>query len=81
MPRDRGLESLIDADLREVANLSGKAMFGGWAWLVDGNLLCGARTNRLMVRLGKDRDGWALQLPGARAVEMGERKMPGWVWF
>ena len=28
-------------------------MFGGWAWLLRGNLVCGAREDGLLARLGK----------------------------
>jgi hypothetical protein len=31
----------------------GKAMFGGWALLLNGNLLCGARAGGMLVRLGR----------------------------
>jgi hypothetical protein len=42
MARDPGLEHLLSEYLASTAGLSEKAMFGGRAWLMDGNLLCGA---------------------------------------
>ena len=78
MARDPGLEELIRADLPPDAYTE-KAMFGGWAWMLRGNLLCCARTDGLLVRLGKDRDGWALALPGMQRMHSAGRPMMGWV--
>ncbi len=36
MARDRGLEELLNESLEAAAGLTEKAMFGGWAWLVNG---------------------------------------------
>jgi hypothetical protein len=79
MPRDPGLEELINDELRDIRGVTGKAMFGGWAWLLHGNLLCGARVDSLMVRLGKGHDAWALAVPGITPVDMQSRRMSGWV--
>jgi hypothetical protein len=54
-------------------------MFGGWAWLVNGNLLCGSRVGSLLVRLGKENEAWALKIPGVSPMMIRERRMPGWV--
>ena len=54
-------------------------MFGGMAWLVNGNLLCGASHGGMLVRLGKDKDAWALKIPGVVLMVMQGRKMNGWV--
>ncbi|HZP03865.1 MAG TPA: TfoX/Sxy family protein [Terracidiphilus sp.] len=79
MARDPGLEELLENDLAGVRGLTQKAMFGGMAWLLHGNLLLGARQNSLLVRLGKDRDAWALQQPGIELMVMQGRRMNGWV--
>ena len=50
MARDAGLEEMIRDELRGVHDISEKAMFGGWAWLLRGNLLCGARHDGMLVR-------------------------------
>src|ERR1700709_306334 len=80
MARDAGLEELLNGDLEAVRGLAEKAMFGGWAWLVNGNLLCGARDDGMLVRLGKDRDAWALKIPGIVPMLSRGRRMEGWVW-
>ncbi|MCV9961081.1 TfoX/Sxy family protein [Pararhizobium sp. BT-229] len=79
MSRDAGLEELIRQELGERPGLSEKPMFGGLAFLLDGNLLCGARHDGMLVRLGKGNDGWALALAGIELMVMGDRQMNGWV--
>lgn len=78
--RDEGLEELLHEDLDAVPHLTEKAMFGGWAWLVNGHLLCAARHDGLLVRLGKGRDGWALEQSGIIPMISKGRRMQGWVW-
>lgn len=79
MARDRGLEELVNDDLAEEHDITAKAMFGGWAWLMRGNLLCGARDDGMLARLGKGRDGWALSVKGIEPMLSGSRRMEGWV--
>jgi hypothetical protein len=79
MARDLGLEHLLSEYLAGTAGLSEKAMFGGRAWLMDGNLLCGARNTGVLVRLGKGNDGWALKIAGVEQMIMRGRPMAGWV--
>lgn len=78
--RDPGLEELLRQDLAEVPGLEERRMFGGLVWLLDGRLLCGARHDGLLVRLGAGRDGWALDLPGIAPMVNAGRPMRGWVW-
>ena len=79
MARDAGLEALLSEDLGSVAGLREKAMFGGWAWLLHGNLLCGARHDGMLARIGKANEGWALALPGVAPMISRGRRMGGWV--
>lgn len=79
MSRDKGLEEIVREDLHGLAGITDKAMFGGWAWLLNGKLLCGARNDGLLIRLGKGMDAWALQLPGIASMETRGRIMRGWV--
>jgi hypothetical protein len=79
MPRDRGLEELLENDLAGVRGLLQKPMFGGMAWLLHGNLLCGARQDSLLVRLGKDKGAWALKQSGVEPMVMRGRPLSGWV--
>ena len=79
MARDEGLEELVRDELRGVHGLTEKAMFGGLAWLLNGHLLCGARRDGMLVRLGKGQDGWALEHEGVVLMQMGAKQMPGWL--
>jgi hypothetical protein len=79
MARDPGLEDLIRGDLPRDAALTEKAMFGGWAWLLNGNLLLGARGDGMLARLGKGNDGWALALSDIAPMISRGRAMDGWV--
>ena len=79
MARDKGLEDLVRADLPAGLEFTEKSMFGGWAWLVNGHLALGARSDGMLARLGKGNDAWALSLPGVTTMRVGERAMAGWV--
>jgi hypothetical protein len=79
MARDRGLEELLSDDLKMETGLSEKPMFGGWAWLVNGHLLCGARDDGMLVRLGRGNEAWALQIAGVTPMISRARKIHGWV--
>ena len=73
MPRDPGLEELIKSNLTHTRGLTEKAMFGGWTYLLHGNLLCGARRGSLLLRVGKDNEAWATEIPGVATAIMGGR--------
>jgi hypothetical protein len=79
MARDKGLEELVDDELRSTPGVTNKAMFGGWAWLLGGNLLCGAREDGMLVRLGKGNDVWALAIAGVEPMLSRGKRMYGWV--
>ena len=79
MARNKVLEELLGDDLAQVRGITEKAMFGGWAWLLNGNLLCGARNDGMLIRLGKGNDAWALAMPGIGPMIMQGRQMQGWI--
>jgi hypothetical protein len=79
MVRDEGLEELVRDYLSEAApRATEKTMFGNKAWLLSGNLLCAARDDGMHAGLGKNNEGWALELPDGRPLSRG-RWMHGWV--
>ncbi len=79
MARDEGLEELLRERLGAEPGLTEKAMFGGRAWLLNGHLMCGARDDGMLVRLGAGEDGWALATPGVDPMISRGRLMRGWV--
>jgi TfoX/Sxy family transcriptional regulator of competence genes len=58
---------------------SEKRMFGGVTFLVNGNMLCCAFKEGLMVRVGRDAEAAALSQPFVRPLSK-TRKMPGFVF-
>lgn len=57
-----------------------KRMFGGIAFMQDGNMLvCPLKDGALLVRVGKDGMDAALARPGAEIMEMSGRTMGGFV--
>ena len=60
--------------------LTEKAMFGGLALLVGGNMAVGVtNTPELMVRVGPDATDAALSRPHTRLFDMNGRPMNGWI--
>ena len=57
-----------------------KAMFGGYCWMLRGNMLCGVEVGRFMFRVGKELQAEALLRPGAEIVDFNGRKMGGIIW-
>ena len=56
-----------------------KHMFGGVAFMVNGNMAVGVSGDELTVRVGKDAHDEAVALPGARIFDMAARPMRGWL--
>jgi hypothetical protein len=54
-------------------------MFGGLAFLIDGNMAVGVTGPDLIVRVGPDANAEALGRPGTRPFDMSGRPMAGWV--
>ncbi len=54
-------------------------MFGGVAWMVDGNMACGVIGDGLMVRLARADAEAALAEPHVGPMEMTGRRMGGFV--
>ena len=80
MARDKGLEELMGDGLASVPGLTEKAMFGGWAWLLHGNLMCAARAeDGMLLRVGKENEAWALEIAGVVPMISRGRRMQGWV--
>lgn len=80
MARDEGFEELLRERLTGRGDLSTKAMFGGLAWLSAGRLLLVARHDGVLVRIGRDREAWAVTLGDVERMVKGGRPMRGWVW-
>lgn len=54
-------------------------MFGGLVWLLRGHVLCMARDDGALIRLGKGNDRDALSHDGIEPMLLRGRAMHGWV--
>ena len=77
---DEGIAQRIREQLDEQAGLAEKRMFGGLAFLVNGNMAVGVVGDELMVRVGPDRYEEALRAPHARPMDFTKRPMRGFVF-
>ena len=61
-------------------DVSEKRMFGGIAFMLSGNMLCGVVDDNLMVRVGPERYAEALARPQAREMDLTGRSLKGFVY-
>jgi TfoX/Sxy family transcriptional regulator of competence genes len=80
MAYDEALAATVRDLVGPGSGIGEREMFGGIAFMVDGNMAVGATGGDLMVRVGKEGHEDAVSLPGARAFEMGGKgPMVGWI--
>jgi hypothetical protein len=80
MAYDEELAWRLRDALAEEDGLSEKAMFGGLAFLLDGNMAIAVMgRGGLMVRVGADAVESALARPHTEQIEMRGRPMTGWI--
>jgi TfoX/Sxy family transcriptional regulator of competence genes len=74
----------LAAKLREIFNKTGqsteKRMFGGIAFMLNGNMCCGVINDLLMARVGRDRYEASLALPHVRPMDFTGKPMTGYVY-
>jgi TfoX/Sxy family transcriptional regulator of competence genes len=80
MPHDPHLADLMRQALAGRRGVSEQAMFGGYCWMLNGNMLCGVEVGRFMFRVGKALEAEALAKPGCERVDFSGRPMGGIVW-
>lgn len=80
MPYDPELAERMRTALRSRSGVVEKRMFGGYCWMLHGNMLCGVEVGRFMFRVGKEQEQQALSRPGARPMDITGRPMKGFVW-
>ncbi len=79
MAYDEGLAETLRGDL-EGLEIREQKMFGGLCFMLEGHMLCGAMSGHAMFRVGPDNMTEALKLDGVTQVELGKRRMNGFVW-
>ncbi|MBV0911960.1 TfoX/Sxy family protein [Anianabacter salinae] len=79
MAYDEGLAETLRGDL-EGRDVREQKMFGGLCFMLEGHMLCGAMSGHAMFRVGAANMPAATALDGVDQVEMGGRRMTGFVW-
>jgi len=80
MAYDEDLADRIRELLAGERGIVEKKMFGGLAFLVDGNMSVAASgQGGLLVRVDPDESDALLKKPGVQLMEMGGRSMSGWL--
>lgn len=77
MAYDEGLATRVRETVGSEPGLVEKKMFGGLAFMIDGNLAVGIVGDDLMARVGPDAYEAALTRPHARPFDMTGRPMTG----
>jgi hypothetical protein len=80
MAYDRDLANRVREQLAGEAGVTEKAMFGGLAFLLHGNMAVSVSgRGGLMLRVGPDATDETLSRPHTQLVEMPGRPMRGWI--
>lgn len=80
MAFDEGLAERCREITRERFGFGERKMFGGLAFMVDGNMAFGIIGDDLMVRVGPEAHADALEMPHAREMDFTGRSMKGFVY-
>jgi TfoX/Sxy family transcriptional regulator of competence genes len=75
---DEALADRVRVQLGDEPGLTERKMFGGIAWMLEGNMAVGLMKDGLLVRLGDQADA-ALEEPHVTRPMMGDRPMKGMV--
>jgi hypothetical protein len=79
MAFDEGLAERLRAELDSAPNVVEKRMFGGLAFLVNGNMCVGVHGDDLIARVGEQAFPQAVARVGARTFDLTGRAMRGWI--
>lgn len=79
MAFDEQLGDRLRTLLKGQRGLVEKKMFGGLAFLINGNMSVGVHKSDLIVRIDPDETDKALKEPGARIFDITGRPMKGWI--
>jgi TfoX/Sxy family transcriptional regulator of competence genes len=77
---DEGLADRIRDALADRDDVAERKMFGGLAFMLDGNMCCGIVGDRLMLRLGADLAEQALERTHVQPMDFTGRPMTGMVF-
>ena len=78
MAYDEELAGRIRAKLGDREDIAEKKMFGGVAFLINGNMCCGVWRNDLVLRLGPEASAEYLGHPDVKDFDPAGKPMTGW---
>lgn len=82
MPFDEGLatrlEEIMMRDFSDAGNLAETRMFGGFGYLLNGNMCLGIHQDTLIVRVGVDAAEKLIAEDGVRPMDLTGKVMKGW---
>jgi TfoX/Sxy family transcriptional regulator of competence genes len=79
MAYDEALATRVRSLVASADGVVEKKMFGGLAFLVNGNMSVGVHGSELIVRIDPGETDAALREPGARIFDITGRPMKGWL--
>lgn len=79
MAYDEGLAEIMRGDLAQAPGIAERKMFGGLAFMLNGNMVSGVHSGGAMYRVGRDREAEARQVPGTGPMAFTGRPMAGFV--
>lgn len=80
MPYSEPLAERMRPNLLTRPDVREKSMFGGVAFLVNGNMCCGIWKDLLVIRLDKEEGTKALDEEHVRVMDITGRPMKGWLF-
>ena len=80
MPFDEKLAERIRGILSARIDTREKKMFGGIAFMLNGNMCCGVNNDLLMARVGPEQYEASLSLPHVRPMDFTGKPMKGYVY-
>mgnify|MGYP001076593929 CR=1 FL=1 len=80
MAYDEGVAERLRELFSNHDNVAEKKMFGGIAFMVNGNMCCGVVNDTLMARVGPDQYEAALKRPHTRKMDFTGKPLKGFVY-
>lgn len=80
MPYDEPLAERIQALIGKRRGVTEKRMFGGLAFMLNGNMCCGVMQDRIMLRLGPEGVQAALEEPHTEPMDFTGKPMKSMVY-
>lgn len=80
MPHDPHLADLMRTAMKPRKGITEKKMFGGYCWMLRGNMICGVEVGRYMFRVGKALEAEAMKQPGVKPMDITGKPMRGFIW-